>query len=95
MDRLSFFNSITGIKYPEMLVEFYDQFLALNQLLCDKPCAISVLDSSDRSISFMVECTDSGLINYLRSIGIYIVYGRSISIYSEIVSDQQIKLILQ
>ena len=95
MDRLTFFNSISGIKYPEMLVEFYDQFLALKQLLSDKPCAISVLDSSDRTISFMVECRDSDLVNYLVTIPMYVVYGRTISIYSEILSSKQIKLIMQ
>ncbi len=42
MDRITFFNSISGIDYPEMLVKFYDQFLALKELIYG-PSMINVM----------------------------------------------------
>ena len=97
MDRLTFFNLISGIRYPEMLIEFYDQFLTLFQLFFNRTCAITVLDSSDRSITFCIDYTEDKTITaYLSSVGpYYVIYGRSISIHSEALSDKQLKLTLQ
>ena len=95
MDRLTFFNSISGIKYPEMLVEFYDQFLALSQLLWNRPCAIVVIDNSGKSISFSINYKDDpDLPSYLSNFRYHVVYGRSIGIYSEVLSDCELKLTL-
>ena len=33
MDRIAFIESISGINYPEMLVHFFDQFIALKKLV--------------------------------------------------------------
>ena len=33
MNRIEFFNSISGIQYPKMLVDFFDHFLALKQIV--------------------------------------------------------------
>ena len=35
MDRIAFLESISGIEYPEMIVEFFDQFIALKYLVED------------------------------------------------------------
>ena len=94
MDRLTFFNLITGIRYPEMLIEFYDQFLALKQLVNGYPCTIDVCNSTDRSISFNIDC-DANTVNYIAMNKSMIIYGRSISIYSEPLSDKQIRVTLQ
>ena len=97
MDRLTFFNLISGIKYPEMLIEFYDQFLALFELFFNRQCAITVLDSSNRSITFCIDyAKDKTIPTYISSVGPYcMIYGRSISIHSEVLSDKQLKLTLQ
>ena len=94
MDRLTFFNLITGIRYPEMLIEYYDQFLALKQLVNGYPCAIDVSGSTDRSISFNIDC-DKNTMNLISMNKVMVIYGRSISIYTEPVSDKQIKVTLQ
>jgi hypothetical protein len=33
MDRVQFFESISGIDYPNMLVDFFDHFLALKEIV--------------------------------------------------------------
>ena len=33
MDRVQFFESISGINYPHMLVNFFDHFLALKEIV--------------------------------------------------------------
>ena len=46
-NRIVFFDSISGIKYPEMLVDFFDQFIALKQLVQD--CGTITVDSYTES----------------------------------------------
>ena len=96
MDRITFFKTISGIKYPEMLIEFYDQFLALNQILYNvSSCTIAVIGSTDRSISFGIKTNDSNLSDYLLNTKGTVIYGRAISIYPEHLSDTEIKLTIQ
>lgn len=96
MNRLIFLDSISGIKYPEMLVEFYDQFIALSCLFTDQ-CDIIVKDSTDRSISFIVSFTDINNrdLSLSRIPSSLLIYGRLISILAEAISDTELQLILQ
>ena len=56
-NRIVFFDSISGIKYPEMLVDFFDQFIALKQLVQD--CGTITVDSyTESSISFFISFND-------------------------------------
>ena len=52
MDRIAFLESISGIEYPEMIVEFFDQFIALKYLVEDYG-QISVQEKSTNGISFV------------------------------------------
>ena len=36
MNRIQFFDSISGIQYPKMIVDFFDHFIALKQIVEDK-----------------------------------------------------------
>ena len=54
MDRINFFGSVSGIEYPEMIVNFFDHFIALKQIVEDSG-TITVLNSDDKSISFSIE----------------------------------------
>ena len=61
-NRIVFFDSISGIKYPEMLVDFFDQFIALKQLVQD--CGTITVDSyTESSISFFISFNDNKNIN--------------------------------
>ena len=57
MDRIAFLESISGIEYPEMIVEFFDQFIALKYLVEDYG-QISVQEKSTNGISFVIKFTD-------------------------------------
>lgn len=96
-NRIVFFDSISGIKYPEMLVDFFDQFIALKQLVQD--CGTITVDSyTESSISFFISFNDNknrdkALANV--QTGIINIYGRSISVQVQPVSEREIKIILQ
>lgn len=97
MDRITFFGSISGIKYPEMLVCFFDQFIALKQLTQDYG-AITVTNSDESSIEFFIEFDDvnhknNAMINV--QTGIINIYGRPISVQALPVSETAIKFILK
>ena len=97
VDRISFFNSISGIDYPEMIVDFFDQFIALKQLVEDHG-SVSVESKSDKSITFIVQFTNSQVANQVLSIiqsGPVIVYGRPINVMIDFISENQLKFILQ
>ena len=96
MDRIAFLESISGIEYPEMIVEFFDQFLALKYLVEDYG-QISVQEKSTNGISFVIKFTDveyrdKALSNVQTSS--VVIYGKPISINLEIVSETEIKFTL-
>ena len=96
MDRITFLESISGIEYPEMIVEFFDQFLALKYLVEDYG-QISVQEKSTNGISFVIKFTDveyrdKALSNVQTSS--VVIYGKPISINLEIISETEIKFIL-
>ena len=82
MDRITFFNSISGIDYPEMLVKFYDQFLALKELIYG-PSMINVVSKTDDDyITFSIIFSEVRFKDQTLSI----IYGSRISIYGKIIS---------
>ena len=85
MDRIAFLESISGIQYPEMIVEFFDQFLALKYLVEDYG-QIYVIKFTD------VEYRDKALSNVQTSS--VVIYGKPISINLEILSETEIKFTL-
>lgn len=96
MDRISFIESISDIEYPEMLVQFFDQFIALKQLVEDHG-NIKVNSKSDISISFNVlfqdqKYRDMALANTTGSV---IIYNKPISVKVDIVSENELNFILQ
>ena len=55
MDRVQFFESISGIQYPYMLVEFFDHFLALKQIVENSGKVIVPHQIDNNKISFDIE----------------------------------------
>lgn len=96
MNRLNFIESVSGINYPEMIVTFFDHFIALKQLVEDSG-SIQVLDSSDTSISFSITFNDINMkmnaLNVINSCGnAIVIYGRCITIQVEELSVNSIKI---
>ena len=53
MNRIQFFDSISGIQYPKMIVDFFDHFIALKQIVEDKG-SVTVDNNNDSSIEFSI-----------------------------------------
>lgn len=97
VDRLNFFNSISGINYPEMIVDFFDHFIALKQLVEDHG-TIRVGKTSDNSIEFITQFNSKAFRDEAFAIvqsGPIVIYGRPISVAIEVISDLEIKFVLQ
>ena len=97
MDRIAFIESISGINYPEMLVHFFDQFIALKKLVEDSG-SINVESSTDKSITFIANfknaATKNSAISNI-STGSVVIYGRPIMVNVEDISSTELRFILQ
>ena len=98
VDRVKFFESVNGIQHPDMMINFFDHFLALKSLVEDKGL-IEVGYNEEDCIGFNIEFKDSAAatqaINYLASTPRVLIYGRFISVKVNILTDKKIQIILQ
>ena len=62
MDRVSFIESVSGIQYPEIIVNFFDHFMVLRQIVQDSG-SVSVVKNTENSILFLVEFKDPESMN--------------------------------
>lgn len=98
MDRVNFIHSVSGINYPEMIVNFFDHFIALKQLVEDTG-TVSVLNSDEKSILFSItfhtEFDRDQVIQMINSLGGFIlIYGRNININLSIIDSTTIQIYL-
>ena len=97
MDRLAFFDSISGIEYPNMIVEFFDHFIALKGIV-ENYGTISVNEKDNNAISFNIVFKDNTYKNKaLENIhtDVIFIYGRPISIKVDELSETEIMFTLQ
>lgn len=99
MNRVDFLKSVSGINYPEMIINFFDQFIALKQLVEDSG-TINVLDSTQNSISFSISFkneNDKNLaVQAIQSLGgTIVIYERIITITMIPTDNYSIKITLQ
>ena len=99
MNRISFLSSINGIAYPKMIVDFFDHFLALKQIIEDTSKDITIISNTERSITFDITFnTNMSEINAIHTInclnGSIEIYQRLISVYMEVLTDIKIRITL-
>lgn len=99
MNRVDFLESVSGIQYPEMIVHFFDHFLALKQIVEDRGY-VGVLSNSENCIVFAITFSKQEDTEYALSIlnnlnGTINIYGRDLSIAVEVLTDNKIKISLQ
>lgn len=99
MNRVDFIESVSGIKYPEMIVDFFDHFIALKQIVEDNG-KVNVINSDNNQITFSIlfsSYEDKTLaLSVINSLGGYIaIYGRPISIFVDVLTDLEIKISLK
>ena len=85
MDRIQFFESISGIEYPHMLVDFFDHFLALKQIVENSgKIIVPHQESNNNHIIFNIEFSNAKAketaINLIKSTNIITIYERPIYI---------------
>lgn len=98
MDRIEFFGSLSGMQYPEMVVNFFDHIIALKQLVEDSG-SVNVLNSTDNSISFSItfknsECKDKAYAMISSLGGVIVIYGRQIIIRIDNITNQSLEISL-
>ncbi|MCF0115166.1 MAG: hypothetical protein HUJ56_07425 [Erysipelotrichaceae bacterium] len=97
IDRLTFFDSISGVKYPNMLITFFDQFIALKQVV-EGSGSISVDSNTKKSIGFNIDFNNKDSMNKaLMNINssTVIIYNRPINVIVDIISDTRMHIKLQ
>lgn len=98
MDRISFLDSISGIQHPEIMVEFFDHFIALKQIV-EGYGKVTVINSTKTSITFMVEFLhDDAMKMALANIPdppYFSIYGRSIKVNVEVPADKLLQIQLR
>ena len=97
-DRISFLDSVSGIQQPEIIVEFFDHFMALKQIV-EGYGNISVISSNSNCITFLVEfpnkeTTEMALSN-IPDPPYFSIYGRSIKVYVEVPTDRVMQIQLR
>lgn len=100
-DRVNFIQSIDGIEYPEMIVKFFDHFLALKEIV-DNSGSVSISHeqiSNPDCISFNIHFTGqkdiNQAINEISQRSVIYIYNRPISVSTEVLSEKEIKIIMK
>jgi hypothetical protein len=83
MDRVTFLESVNGINYPDMLVQFFDHFIALKNIIEDSG-AINVLESTGSNITFSVKFRNKS--NRDNALNVINAAGRNVVIYQHPIS---------
>ena len=99
MDRVNFFHSINDMKYPELLVNFFDQLIALKHIV-ENTGIITVHDYDDTYIKFSINFSSTENMNYalgkINSLGgTIVIYEKPISIVVEVLTDKELNITLK
>lgn len=98
ISRVDFLESVQGIQYPDMLVNFFDHFIALKALVEDHG-KVTVLESGPTTVSFSVKFKNKGnrdsALSAITNLGGYIyIYQRPISVAAKPLTDSELSIYL-
>ena len=99
MDRVNFLESVAGIQYPEMLVTFFDHFIALKQIVEDHG-TVNIINSTPNNLTFSVrfknKSTRDNALNAINSAnGVVMIYQRPIVVDVKFPTDSELIIRLQ
>ena len=102
MDRVEFIHSVDKLQYPEMLINFFDHFVALKQVVEDNG-TVSVNSCSGNKIVFSIKFKDSSVLSHAIAIlqqmelnTNFTIYDRKISVHIEtIIDDKEVIISLE
>jgi len=94
IDRVNFLESVSGIQYPEMLVTFFDHFIALKQIVEDHG-TVNVISNSESNLTFSVKfknkTTRDNALNAINSAnGVMFIYQRPIMVDVKFPTDSEL-----
>ena len=97
-NRIDFIRSVQGIQSPNVIVTFFDHFVALKQIVDDSG-VVTVTNTMDNSIQFSIKFSSVDAkrqaLNVINSSnGVLVVYGRPMTINVEDVSKREINVII-
>ena len=97
MDRMSFFKNINGISYPEMLVDFFDHFIALKQIIDSNHCIVNIISHDNNGIEFDVAFKNPMMLQKTLSEinqngNVIVIYNRTMTIHVEVLTDIDLKI---
>ena len=98
MNRIEFINSVQGIQNPNVIVTFFDHFVALKQLVEDSG-VVSVINTMDNSIQFSIKFASVDAKRQAMEVinssnGMMVVYNRALSITVEEIGKKEIMIII-
>lgn len=98
IDRISFLDSVSGIQHPEIIVEFFEHFIALKQIV-ENYGSIAVIKNTKASISFLVEFASNEAMQHallnIPNPPYFVIYGRQIKVSVEILTDRVLQIQLR
>ena len=95
MDRMAFFNCISNVDYPEMIVKYFDQFAALHSIVQEFEY-IQVDSTDENSISFLIEFSSPQSMGKVLSVpDTIVIYGRPLTIIKDTIEGNKLKLTIQ
>lgn len=99
MDRCDFIEAVSGIQYPEMIVHFFDHFIALKKIV-ENTGKVTVLSNNDSEIVFSIDFLNKDNFNYALAIinslnGTISIYNRPMNVEVKIPTDLQLQIKLK
>lgn len=98
MDRVSFLESVSGIQYPQLIIQFFDQFIVLKEIVEDAG-QVSVIKNTKNSILFLVEFSSAEkqneALSRIPSSSFFTVYGKQIKVNIDVLTDKVIQIQLR
>lgn len=98
-DRFKFISSVSGVQCPEIIAQFFDQFIALSDIIIDSNALVEVEDNNDQSISVQITFNDAeaqkASIDLLSKQDHFTVYQRVISVSPESTGSNKMRIHLQ
>lgn len=99
MDRCNFIEAVSGIQYPEMIVHFFDHFIALKKIVEDTG-KVTVVSNTDSEIVFLINFSKKKDSDYALSMinslgGSIVIYDRPMNVQVDIPTDLQLQIKLR
>jgi len=97
INRIDFLESINGIQYPSMIVDFFDHFIALKRIVEDSGNITVINSINNYNIDFSIEFMSTDCMKLAMQIiesnqGVIDIYGKPMKILVKPLSEKAIQI---